>query len=180
MTITINGDGTIGGVSVGGLPDGIVDTDMLASGAVTDAVLPAGSVLQVVSTSTTTQVQTSSTSDSDTGLTVSITPSSTSSKVIVEAFVLGVYKHSTNAACRVHLKIKRNGATISDSGANFFTNVADSMRGGIAMCVVDTPNSTSSVEYKVTVSSDDGHSYVAVQKDGNSGASTLVLTEVKV
>ena len=37
MPITIDGDGTITGVSVGGLPDGIVDTDMLASSAVTTA-----------------------------------------------------------------------------------------------------------------------------------------------
>lgn len=37
MPISIAGDGTISGVSVGGLPDGIVDTDMLAADAVTDA-----------------------------------------------------------------------------------------------------------------------------------------------
>jgi hypothetical protein len=37
MTIAINGSGTITGVSVGGLPDGIVDTDMLAADAVTAA-----------------------------------------------------------------------------------------------------------------------------------------------
>ncbi len=37
MAITINGTGTLTGVSVGGLPDGIVDTDMLAANAVTDA-----------------------------------------------------------------------------------------------------------------------------------------------
>ena len=37
MPIVINGDGTITGVSVGGLPDGIVDTDMLANNAVTSA-----------------------------------------------------------------------------------------------------------------------------------------------
>ncbi len=37
MAIQINGDGTITGVSVGGLPDGIVDTDMLANNAVTSA-----------------------------------------------------------------------------------------------------------------------------------------------
>ena len=37
MAITINGSGTIGGVSVGGLPDAIVDTDMLAADAVTSA-----------------------------------------------------------------------------------------------------------------------------------------------
>jgi len=37
MPITFNGNGTITGVSVGGLPDGIVDTDMLAANAVTAA-----------------------------------------------------------------------------------------------------------------------------------------------
>ena len=36
MPIAINGSGTVTGVSVGGLPDGIVDTDMLAASAVTD------------------------------------------------------------------------------------------------------------------------------------------------
>ena len=39
MSITIDGDGTITGVSVGGLPDGIVDADMLAANAVTEAKL---------------------------------------------------------------------------------------------------------------------------------------------
>ena len=37
MPISINGSGTVTGVSVGGLPDGIVDTDMLAASAVTAA-----------------------------------------------------------------------------------------------------------------------------------------------
>lgn len=37
MSITINGNGTITGISVGGLPDGIVDTDMIAANAVTSA-----------------------------------------------------------------------------------------------------------------------------------------------
>jgi len=37
MAITINGNGTVTGISVGGLPDGIVDTDMLANSAVTTA-----------------------------------------------------------------------------------------------------------------------------------------------
>ena len=37
MAIAINGSGTITGISVGGLPDGIVDTDMLAANAVATA-----------------------------------------------------------------------------------------------------------------------------------------------
>ena len=37
MAIQINGNGTITGINVGGLPDGIVDTDMIANSAVTSA-----------------------------------------------------------------------------------------------------------------------------------------------
>ena len=37
MAITINGNGTVTGISTGGLPDGCVDTDTLASNAVSGA-----------------------------------------------------------------------------------------------------------------------------------------------
>jgi hypothetical protein len=35
MSVVINGSGTITGISVGGIPDGVVDTDVLANNAVT-------------------------------------------------------------------------------------------------------------------------------------------------
>ena len=37
MPITINGSGTVTGISVGGLPDGCVDTDTLAANAVNES-----------------------------------------------------------------------------------------------------------------------------------------------
>ena len=69
MAIVINGSGTVTGISVGGLPDGVVDAGTLATDSVdsaelidgsidtahiatdqiTSAILPAGSVIQVVS-----------------------------------------------------------------------------------------------------------------------------------
>ena len=42
MPIAINGSGTLTGISVGGLPDGIVDADMLAANAVTAGKLASG------------------------------------------------------------------------------------------------------------------------------------------
>ena len=42
MPISINGSGTVTGISVGGLPDGIVDADMLAANAVTSGKLASG------------------------------------------------------------------------------------------------------------------------------------------
>ena len=44
MPIAINGSGTLTGVSVGGLPDGCVDTDTLATS------VTRGKILQVVQT----------------------------------------------------------------------------------------------------------------------------------
>jgi len=42
MTITINGNGTVTGVSVGGLPDGIVDNDTIANTTIAEGKLAAG------------------------------------------------------------------------------------------------------------------------------------------
>ena len=44
MPVTINGDGSIAGLSVGGLPNGTVDADSLAANAVTSAKLASGAV----------------------------------------------------------------------------------------------------------------------------------------
>jgi len=85
MPVTINGDGSITGLSVGGLGSGIVNTATLADGAASGSKLtmPSGSVIQTVqSIKTTTQsYSTGSSTLSDsyfdiTGLNVSITPAS--------------------------------------------------------------------------------------------------------
>ena len=84
MAIVINGSGTVTGISVGGLPDGIVDAGTLATNSVdsaelidgsidtahigtdqiTSAILPAGSMLQVVGTTGLTSGHESDTSES--------------------------------------------------------------------------------------------------------------------
>ena len=48
MPIVINGTGTVTGLSVGGLPDGCVDSDTLADEAVTKAKQGPGSIVQYV------------------------------------------------------------------------------------------------------------------------------------
>ena len=50
MPVTINGDGSITGLSVGGLGSGVVNTATLADGAATGVKKGAGSILQVQST----------------------------------------------------------------------------------------------------------------------------------
>ena len=83
MPIAINGSGTVTGISVGGLPDGIVDTDMIAAGAVTAPKRGAGAILQVKQ-SVVTAISSYSTGSNTladsffdiSGLSVTLTPSS--------------------------------------------------------------------------------------------------------
>ena len=56
MPVTINGDGSITGLSVGGLPNGTVNADTLASNSVTSAKLASGAVIQVQSTNFNTEL----------------------------------------------------------------------------------------------------------------------------
>ena len=81
MPIAINGSGTVTGISVGGLPDGIVDTDMIAANAVTAPKRGPGAILQVVQSTYTSTFYQNINADAEfdmTQLTASITPSSLS------------------------------------------------------------------------------------------------------
>ena len=49
MTVQINGSGSISGINVGGLPDGIVDSDMIANATIATADLADGAVTAVKS-----------------------------------------------------------------------------------------------------------------------------------
>tara|TARA_B100000131_G_scaffold309939_1_gene341023 strand:+ start:547 stop:1116 length:570 start_codon:yes stop_codon:yes gene_type:complete len=93
MPVTISGNGTLTGVAVGGLPDGIVDTDMLAANAVTYPKKGTGSILQVVGnlntgggTSTTTNNAWVATYITDT-----ITPVAANSKIVILLSGMGGY-----------------------------------------------------------------------------------------
>ena len=96
MAIQINGNGTITGISVGGLPNGIVDTDMLAANAVTPdkSTIVGGKVLQVISNVETdvvtlnqvqawTAVPGSDQNDSGSVFAVTITPTASTSKFLI-------------------------------------------------------------------------------------------------
>ena len=82
MPVTINGDGSITGLSVGGLGAGVVNTATLADGAATGVKQGAGSVIQVVQGTFTGTNDTTGTGLVDTGVTKSITVTG-SNKVLV-------------------------------------------------------------------------------------------------
>ena len=76
MPITLNGSGTVSGISAGGLPDGIIQSADLATGV-------GGKILQVVTAhkSDTFSQACSSGTYYVTGLSLSITPASSSNKI---------------------------------------------------------------------------------------------------
>ena len=84
MPVTINGNGHISGLAVGGLPNGTVDADTLATGAASGSkiTMPTGTVIQVVQGTFTGTNNTTGTSLVDTGITKSITVTG-SNKVLV-------------------------------------------------------------------------------------------------
>jgi len=118
MTITINGNGTVTGISVGGLPDGIVDTDMIANAAVTDVKRGPGSILQVAQTTATGDVSSSSASSIiASGHICSVTPKQTGSKFLVTAD--GISGHfnrvsTTNHGCRYFIYVSVNSGTYAN------------------------------------------------------------------
>jgi hypothetical protein len=109
MAITIDGGtNTISGLAVGGLPDGVVDGDMLASGT-------GGKILAVVQSTKTDTNSTTSTSATATGLAVTTGTLTSGSKVLVQVSI-NIGTSATDQRCHVTLW---NGATqlfMGDSG----------------------------------------------------------------
>ena len=199
MTITINGNGTVTGVSVGGLPDGIVDTDMLANSAVTDAKAHiAGSVIQVVYAKLDTAFNSTTTGGVDTGLSATIDVHHASSKLVILCSALW---GSQGNFCYMYLSdgsnnvIERPGASGSrgrfhwgptyngDSGSDFnYHCFRDTFQ-----CVT-TPGSTGNYTVKLRANNDSSVESRCVHLNRNIhnndryydpiGISTLTLMEV--
>ena len=169
MAISINGStNVITGVGVGGLPDGIVDTDMLAANAVTSAKAnPAlGKTLQVV--------QDTLTSTASFGInntiyvpnapSATLTPASSSNKILVDVY-LNTTLNDNNAFSQLILyrEIGGSGGFSAVTGAIGDAAVSrrrvtagfrstDSNGYGtyqVNIKYLDSPNTTSSVQYKV-------------------------------
>ena len=189
MAITINGSGTITGISAGGLPDGVITSDDLASS------LNLGKILQVVQTVKTDTTSTSGTSYADiSGFSVSITPSSTSSKVLVMvSLIIGV-------DYQFFARLVRNSTAIllGDSDGSRIQSTFGLYGGGnsigpfhngatpLPITYLDSPSTTSATTYKVQwkTSYSNYPAYLNRSKnDGNDGnfargASTIIAMEV--
>jgi hypothetical protein len=170
-------------------PDSSVqNTSAIVSGYVPYANLPAGSVLQVVSVTNGTQVvTTTSGSWVDTGVTATITPRYSTSKIAV--LVTQSYEHNITSSqnnAGAALQILRNSTTVLSGVGNYgavyqyMQNYSNTNGRGMAaqICsnVVDSPATTSATTYKVQMQT--GNSGQMYFQSGNTSASSIILMEI--
>jgi hypothetical protein len=109
-----------------------------------------GKVLQVVEGILSTYAATSSTTFVDTGLTVSITPSSATSKILIFATLSSVEKRSGNNNTAMEVRLMRNSTSIFNSDRNAFTGSSLTLNiGTVTLNKLDSPATTSAITYKV-------------------------------
>jgi hypothetical protein len=155
--------------------------------------MPAGSVLQVVSVTKTDTFSTTSTSFTDvTGLSASITPTSSSSKIFVIVNVaLGAGNIQTSARLMRDATAISIGDTASNrvraSSVNVGNTTANSTSGmplSTAINYLDSPASTSSITYKIQIQVNSGTGYVNRADDDQDAtfrartASTITVMEI--
>ena len=135
---------------------------------------PAGSVLQVVNAVTATQASTTGGTLVDTNLTASITPSSSSNKILVLVNQFG----GKDANCAYKLRLFRGATDIGGSDYVMFTNTTLNVQGlSYSLAVLDSPSTTSSTTYKTQIAISTGSGTVYAQV--NNGQSSITLIEVK-
>ena len=194
MPITINGSGTVTGLSAGGLPDGSITSDDIAAGAVTAAKLAAGAggkILQVVSTTKTDKFATNSTSYVDvTGLSVSITPSSVSNKILVIVNLSGASYTNTGGQWNLvrgstNIAVGTTSAATRQVTGSFYNGQSESAYQSLFlhMTHLDSPSTTSATTYKVQVRHDSSSYYLTINSraadDYISSVSSITAMEVQ-
>lgn len=172
----------VAGTTVLDLPatSGTILTTASSGQSIPSAALPTGSVLQVVQGSTTTEVSSSSSTFADVGLSASITPKFSTSKVLVIVQCSGVGKTAGNT--QAALRLLRDATTISNFERNggFTNDTSFSLVASASTTELDSPATTSSTTYKVQFASTANVANVIVC--GNSGGieskSTITLMEI--
>ena len=165
MPITLNGSGTVSGISAGGLPDGIIQSADLATGV-------GGKILQVVQVLKTSKQSVQSQTLVDiSGFELTITPSSASNKILLSTTI--------TACCHASgvLNLWRQIGSGSYAQLDTFKGDADGNRLRVtmhmgqtqtsntaerSMIVLDSPNTTDTVKYKWQTGTPYHSSYVIV------------------
>jgi hypothetical protein len=132
-----------------------------------------GKVLQVVNATTTTQVSSSSATYVDSNLTATITPTLSSSKILVLVSQNGCRATGQYGGIR----LVRGSTTIAQMDTYFGYAAGGTVQAAISANYYDSPATTSATTYKTTIASPSGSPSFMVQAD-NSPVSMITLLEI--
>jgi hypothetical protein len=130
--------------------DGNGDITGLTTGALEAAAIGTGAIRQVVQGTYSTQTTVASSTYIDSGLTATITPTSSSSRILVIVNHTNVRK---NNDIITRIKLVRGSTDIFTSGTMMDTSSVVQYETGYSFTVLDSPSSTSAVTYKTQINS---------------------------
>lgn len=135
-------------------------------------------VLQVIYGSTSTATTNNTSTFADTTLSATITPQSSSSKVLVMVSQNGCFKSGANAENRMNLRLVRTTTTIAKMSGDLFlyTGNAESNGASASISYLDSPATTSATTYKTTFMNPNNTAACIVQE--GSAVSTMILMEI--
>ena len=139
-----------------------------------------GHVLQVIQSETSTTISTTSTSVYSEVLSASITPSSTSSKILV-IYSPQLFAQNSGAQISISLQLTRGGTQIRYHRGFFFHNGPTQTMANLSSNYLDSPSTTSSVTYAYGIKIDPSFSTGAsIQANWSSpnNVSTITLMEI--
>ena len=157
------------------------DTDMLAiwNGSAwryVAATTPTnGTVLQVVNATYSTETDSTSnhTTWRDTGLSASITPKSSNSKILIVASI-HCFKSNGNAGNAPSLRLVRGSTAIQTNPYNLYNFTAQEFYATFTLHYLDSPSTTSSTTYKAQFANTVDAAYVRVQAAFTPSVMTLM------
>jgi hypothetical protein len=132
-----------------------------------------GTVLQVVQGTTSTMVSSTSTTYADTGLSATITPKFTSSKVLV-LINQHVFKGSGATENAANLRILRDATQVFQAVSLLRTATLVEINTYQSLQILDSPNTTSAVTYKTTIANNTAANQVQAQYNSNPSYITLM------
>jgi hypothetical protein len=172
-------------LDIGTPSDNTISTAKLQANAVTSAKLGTdvalGKVLQVVNATYSTSTTTNSTSFSDSGLSASITPSSSSNKILVSVALNGIerrdslnwlYANLLRDSTQIISDFSGRGGYIQKYGytdSDYHTGV-----GGCSATYLDSPSTTSATTYKVQIKAETASNSAGICASNSTSMITLM------
>ena len=195
MAIQINGNGTITGISVGGLPNGIVDTDMIAANAVSSGKLATGAGGKILQYKTAkrntgnTEVTSTSYQEVHSDLRITLTPIASDSIIHVLAYIYC----SNNDNKYTTFRMRRNTASDFSGTSTEVLTGSDTAGDDDGVCsvyaneisviapvvVYETSGNTTARTYSPFYRNSGGTTYVNRRTGGTfHGLSTMTVMEI--